>query len=228
MKVELISSTKEVIAGISASICRNQTLDSESEYLELAKRVIDYGHESIAEHVYFTFKITGISRVCTHQLVRHRIASFSQMSQRHVVPTGENDDWYVIPQSILDKPHGKKIFKRVIEQVIGNYNALRQMGVPIEDCRFLLPSATKSDLVMTMNARSLWNLFDHRICNRAQWEIRELSKMILHLLLQNTTILFKDWKPKCDNCKEHCGNEINHLELKNGTISNGKVVEYNG
>jgi len=224
MKVELMYMTDEIIAGKAAAVCRASSGVEEEYYLHLIDRVLAQGHDSIAEHVNYTFRISGISRVCSHQLVRHRIASFSQQSQRHVIPTGENTDWYVIPLTVLDKPRGKEIFNRVIEQVIGNYNALKQMGVPIEDCRFLLPNATKTEIVMTMNARSLWNLFDHRICNKAQWEIRKMAIMMLHILTNCSPKLFGNWKPKCDRCKEPCGKKLD-LELGNGTIISGKIIE---
>jgi len=228
MRVELISNTKEVISGLAASICRNQKFDCDSEYLELAEKVIGYGHESIAEHVNFTFLITGVSRVFTHQLVRHRISSISQQSQRYVNPTLNNvHEWCVVPPTIKKDDKSIRIFNKIMKEISLSYDKLIKLGIPKEDVRFILPNATKSSIMITMNARSLWNFFDHRICSKAQWEIRYIAVMMLHLLLQNTTVLFKHWQPKCDTCKEYCGNEVDYTKLKNGTISNGKVIEYN-
>ena len=227
MKVTLKSNVDENISALAAKVCRGsgKDYDPEVDNSEIIKKVVGYGHESIMEHVYFTFLIEGISRVVSHQLVRHRIASYSQESQRHVKPKGGFGGWYVIPESIRKKPYGIQMFNRAIDKIVGVYNALEQMGIPKEDARFILPNATRTSILVTMNARTLMNFFEHRICNRAQWEIKRMATMMLYLLKKSSPILFEDWEPKCGRCKEPCEKELN-TELDLGSIESGHTISY--
>lgn len=164
---------------------------TESLKKRLLKQVIASGHTSTLEHANFTFAIQGISRVCTHQLVRHRIASYSQQSQRYV-KMGENFD-YIIPPILRNN----KIFLKNIKQAKQAYDKLIKSGVKKEDARFVLPNASETKIVVTMNARSLLHFFEKRLCNRAQWEIREMAKLMLEQVKKVAPNIFKYAGPTC-------------------------------
>ena len=143
------------------------------------RRCIANGHTSVAEHVSATFRIEGISRSCLAQLSRHRMASFSVMSQRYCEIEG--DDWYVVPPSVIKA--GEEVgFRAETEKAAKAYRRLLAKGVKKEDARFLLPEATKTNLVMTINARSLMNFLSLRLGKSAQWEIRELANAMVQAL----------------------------------------------
>lgn len=146
------------------------------DYGEFIQKLFNLGHFSPFEHVSFTFAISGVSRALTHQLVRHRIASYSQKSQRYV---SENKFEYIIPPSI-EKNHEAYIeYTKTIEDIQRKYDKLINLGIPKEDARFVLPNACETKILVTMNARALMNFFEHRCCTRAQWEIREMANKML-------------------------------------------------
>ncbi len=229
MKVELLNHPNEKLAEIAIRICRgkrNVALNTPVDQA-IIRRVVDSGHESVAEHVNFTFRITGISRVTSHQLVRHRIASYSQESQRYSDPleNGE-EDWAVIPDSILENPDARKITADFLKETITLRKKLDKLGIKLEDSRYFLPNATKTAIIVTMNARTLWNFFNFRICSKAQWEIRRMAKMMYYLVNDVAPALFNWWTPRCERgCPEKCGNPVS-LELEEGTIITGKTIEY--
>ncbi len=139
------------------------------------RRCIENGHTSVIEHVSATFRIEGISRSCLAQLTRHRMASFSVMSQRYCEIGG--DDWHVIPPSVVEA--GEEVgFCAEMEKAAKAYRRMIAKGVKREDARFLLPEATKTSLVMTINMRSLQNFLSLRLDKGAQWEIRELAGLM--------------------------------------------------
>jgi len=152
----------------------------------LMKMAVSSGHESVLEHAVFTFSVKGISRACSHQLVRHRIASYSQQSQRHVKPT-KIEDWYVTPPS-LTKFEGELLehfagtFDDFMHIVALIYDNLIKAGIPEEDARFVLPNACKTNIVITMNARELRHFFKLRRAKEAQWEIREMADRMFELV----------------------------------------------
>ena len=137
----------------------------------LIDKVVASGHLSVLEHIAFTFAIEGISRACSHQLVRHRIASFSQQSQRYV--SADEPD-FVIPDTIAANPDAMRTYLQFLKGMKSAYKRLIALGVPKEDARFVLPNATMTNIVMTMNFRELFQVCQIRLCTRAQWEIREL------------------------------------------------------
>ena len=201
MKATLIASTPQAtkLVATAAWICTHANFPTEADLHPdkcgpLVQRVIGYGHHSILEHASFTFGIEGISRACSHQLVRYRIASFSQQSQRCV--TAENAK-FVLPPSIAER--GIKVDSEII---IEAYKALIELGIPPEDARFVLPNATETKLVMTMNARELRHFFAQRLCKQAQWEIRELAEAIHAICIDKAPILFQGSGPDCKNCEE--------------------------
>ena len=167
------------------------------------------GHFSTLEHASYTFAIDGVSRALTHQLVRHRIASFNQQSQRYVKFTG--DISVVKPGSVSGNAEAEAVFDEAISAAVDAYHKLLDAGVPAEDARYLLPNAAESKIVVTMNVRELLHFFSLRCCNRAQWEIREMSRRMLELARPTAPFIFMDAGPSCvrGNCVEGkmtCGN----------------------
>ena len=134
------------------------------------------GHESIIEHASVTFEISGISRACSHQLVRHRIASYSQESQRYVDMLAPE---FVVPPSIAENAQAMVVWEECMGQVVDAYHKLRELGARKEDARFVLPNATATRIIVTMNFRALRHLFSVRCEKAAQWEIRDLALEML-------------------------------------------------
>lgn len=161
----------------------------------LIRRVMGYGHGSVIEHASFTFSVEGVSRAMTHQLVRHRIASYTQQSQRYVKYNALED--YVTPPSISKSAEAKKTFDATLESAAGAYEALLKMGVPKEDARFVLPNAAKTNIIVTMNARELRHFFNVRCCERAQWEIKEIALEMLRQAKRAAPALFENSGPTC-------------------------------
>ena len=172
---------------------------------EFVAGVVSSGHVSPVEHVSFTFAVEGVSRALTHQLVRHRIASFSQQSQRYV--DGEEFN-YILPPAIAKNPKAKARFLQCMEEIRQGYKevreALEQAGrkeKAKEDARFLLPQAAETRIVVTMNCRGLLNFFEHRCCLRAQWEIRALALAMLEECRNVLPVVFATAGAKCERLK---------------------------
>lgn len=217
MKVTLIAHTPEpekVIAS-AARLCYSSS-DIESlmngltpEKVEsFIKKLTDLGHQSPLEHCTFTFGIEGISRACSHQLVRHRIASYSQKSQRYV-KEGQFD--YVVPPTIGKSDFLKIRYNNLMKTIQEFYDFAIENGVPNEDARFALPNATETHLIMTMNIRSLLHFFEERCCSRAQWEIRQMANIMLNICKEVAPNIFAKAGASCvrGKCKEgkmSCGN----------------------
>ena len=244
MKVELLRFTPEgeKLVASAAKLCYSPVGIDQIEEDQDEKKVntfldllMDLGHESPIEHVSFTFGIEGVSRTLTHQLVRHRIASYSQQSQRYVRLSQFE---YIVPPHIENNADAKDIFIKAMEadqkayDKIANilfqthYNKYISGGdsekkakqkaekEAIEDARYVFPNACETKIVVTMNARSLMNFFALRTCNRAQWEIRQLGIEMLREVKNVYPILFKNAGPGCVNgpCPE-------------GTMTCGKIVQ---
>ena len=195
MEVELIAVTKylrgngtpEELLEHAGRVCyRSESRGEPGQFLQ--KRIRE-GHESLIEHVSLTFEIGGVSRACTHQLVRHRIASYSQESQRYV---DLSDPELVIPPSVAQSPEALRIWDDLIERMKEAYRDLRELGIRKEDSRFLLPNATATRIVVTMNFRELRHFFRVRCDRAAQWEIRALAKEMLKLAYQIAPSVFQD------------------------------------
>jgi len=159
------------------------------------RRVMGYGHRSIIEHAVFTFGVEGASRALTHQLVRHRVASYTQQSQRYV-PYNTLED-YVIPQAIQKDKETNKIFETTLQQISDTYERLLKKGIPPEDARYILPNAAKTNILITMNARELRHFFNLRCCKRSQWEIREMAIEMLRQAKKVAPSIFEDAGPSC-------------------------------
>ncbi|MEA3345021.1 MAG: FAD-dependent thymidylate synthase [Chloroflexota bacterium] len=147
------------------------------------------GHESIIEHASATFEITGISRACSHQLVRHRLASYTQESQRRV---DMSNPQFVIPPDIAANARAMEIWEGVVDELKAAYQELRALDVEKEDARFLLPNATATRIVMSANFREFLHLFRLRISPEAQWEIRGVALRMLELLYPIAPGVFGD------------------------------------
>lgn len=227
MNVVLIAHTPspEKVVAASAKLCYSQVGVSEiSEELSddqassFVEKLMNFGHYSPLEHVSFTFAVEGVSRVLTHQLVRHRIASYSQQSQRYVKLEQFE---YIIPPAIAEDENCRSIFESAMKADQKTYDLLVthlekvyinkyvSEGVSekkavamaeksaIEDARFVFPNACETKIAITMNARSLINFFNHRCCNRAQWEIRNLADEMLKIVKACSPSLFEQVGPKC-------------------------------
>lgn len=167
------------------------------------KKVVASGHESPLEHVKFTFAVEGVSRALTHQLVRHRIASYSQQSQRYVK---EADFDYIIPPSIAEDAELSREFFRVMGIIQSSYNKLLErfkkkgrVGEKAnQDARFVLPQAAETKIVVTMNCRELIHFFHLRCCTRAQWEIKRMGEKMLTICKKELPEVFAEVGAKCD------------------------------
>jgi thymidylate synthase (FAD) len=166
------------------------------------------GHHSVIEHASYTFSIEGVSRALTHQLVRHRLASFSQQSQRYV---NMKEADFVMPPTIAADPVLEARFRALMEQIWKEYQALAEK-VPVEDARYVLPNACTTNITVTMNARELWHFFELRTCNRAQWEIRQMADQMLALVQEVSPFIFKNAGPPC----------ISRGKCPEGKMSSGK------
>lgn len=206
MKVTLLAHTPdpEKIVAAAARLCYSNKEVSEimdnftDEKIEkFINKLISLGHESPLEHVSFTFGVEGISRACSHQLVRHRIASYSQKSQRYVK---EYDFEYVIPPKIENSIY-KPEYEYMMYTINEFYKDLLAMGLEPEDARMVLPNACCTSIIVTMNVRTLLNFFKHRDCNRAQWEIRELSREMMKICKEIAPRLFSKAGASCRHGK---------------------------
>jgi thymidylate synthase (FAD) len=167
---------------------------SDEQAGKLVRKLVDMGHFSTLEHVSFTFAIEGVSRVLTHQLVRHRIASYSQQSQRYVK---EHNFATIMPPSISARPDAREKFEAINKEIQRLYTEWTEMGIPAEDARYILPNAAETKIVVTMNARTLHHFFELRCCSRAQWEIRTLAEKMLLEVKKIAPALFENAGPTC-------------------------------
>lgn len=255
MKVILLAHTPEPekIIASAAKLCYsssgiddlmdNLTPEKSASFVEMLSGL---GHESPIEHASFTFGIEGVSRSLLAQITRHRIASFSVQSQRYVKNTNFT---FVTPPEIEKDKKAHEIFLKSMDDAIKAYNDIADIleskyvaenikkGMSekaaktaaekkaIEDARFVLPNAAETKMVVTMNARSLYNFFELRCCNRAQWEIKAVADEMLRLCCEAAPTLFKNAGPSCTvkACSEgkmSCGRaeemKAFYKELKNG------------
>lgn len=244
IKVKLLRYTPdgERLIASAAKLCYSSVgIDEIEEGLNeenvesFLKMLVELGHESPIEHISFTFGVEGVSRTLTHQLVRHRIASYSQQSQRYVKLSNFE---YIIPPAIASDIDAKKIFIEAMEKDTQYYNEIVEIlyqkhlnrylkdGLSekkamnkaekeaIEDARYVFPNACETKIIFTMNARVLLNFFKLRACNRAQWEIRNLAIDMLKEVQNVYPNLFKNAGPGCVRgaCPEGtmtCGDIVN-------------------
>jgi len=204
VKVTLLRSTPEPekTVSLAAKLCYSDSgiddlekkVEGSSQENFLAK-ILKLGHLSVLEHASFTFGIEGVSRALTHQLVRHRIASYSQQSQRYVNATKGKD--YVTPPLIAKDEAAAKKFSEAMDKAYGLYDELIKAGIEKEDARYVLPNAACTKIIVTMNARELLHFFNLRCCERAQWEIRDMATRMLALVKKESPVIFETSGPAC-------------------------------
>jgi thymidylate synthase (FAD) len=195
MKVELIRITESPVEAIE--LAASNCYDSDPTGGKIMEYCYKSGHHSVLEFAEFHFHIEGVSRALTHQLVRSRLASFAQRSQRYV---NENGFEYIIPTSIKyhANPLVLDIYEKTMEVAQKGYSALISNGVPAEDARFLLPNACETIIDMKMNLRELMHFMNERLCTCAQWEIRELANKMRKLVVEQEPKFGKYLVPKCE------------------------------
>jgi thymidylate synthase (FAD) len=178
-----------------------ETMGEEATHRVL-KTIIESGHTSALEHASYTFAVDGVSRALTHQLVRHRLASYNQQSQRYVSYAEQPE--FIVPPSVASDPVSLKRFKSANAAAFEAYRELIAAGVPAEDARYLLPNAMETKIVVTMNVRELLHFFELRCCKRAQWEIRDLALAMLDLAEPTAPYIFMDAGASCRRgpCRE--------------------------
>lgn len=204
MQVELLYHTAEPERAIAtaARVCYApvgaaelmETLDDD-QIRSILSTILRSGHLSTLEHASYTFAVDGVSRTLTHQLVRHRLASFNQQSQRYVKMEGEPQ--IITPHTVSEDEERLAVFDEAIEAAFDTYHKLLALGVPAEDARYVLPNACETKIVITMNVRELLHFFSVRCCKRAQWEIRELACRMLELAAPTAPYIFMDAGAPC-------------------------------
>lgn len=203
IKVNLIASTPDAAKTVAAAAKLCYSASGASDILDgltdgktfaFLKMLRNTGHLSPFEHASFTFAVEGLSRVCTHQLVRHRLASYSQQSQRYV---SMNKVACVVPPKITAVPDALKLYEAQLERAWKCYSDLVELGIDREDARFVLPHGTETKIVITMNARELYHFFSIRLCRRAQWEIQALARGMLLAVRNMAPEIFDVAGPSC-------------------------------
>lgn len=191
MKVTLIS--KPSMGAVE--VCEEAAVMStqSGKPMQALRAVIRSGHDSVLEHASFTFRIEEVSRVLLAQLTRHRIASFTVLSQRYV---DQQDQGCVMPESIVNSVFNS-YFEEAVTKAYELYQSMVTAGIPKEDARYILPEGTTTDLIMSMNARELGHFFRLRCCNRAQQEIRDLADAMLRICRSKYPELFGQAGPAC-------------------------------
>lgn len=193
VNVQLISYTPNPVDVIeeAASTC----YDSSPTGGRIMNHCYKSGHHSVLEFADFTFKISGVSRALTHQLVRHRLASYAQRSQRYCKETGFE---FVVPPSIAKNPEASVIYQKTMDNITEAYAKLLELQIPGEDARMVLPNACCSEICVKMNLRTLINFCNERLCTCAQWEIRNMAKQMVTEVLKVAPDLKTFLVPKCE------------------------------
>ena len=212
MKVTLLAYTQnaDAICAAAGKSCysekSSQDLLDDGDPAKVLGKIVGMGHHSVIEHASFTFSVEGVSRSLTHQLVRHRVASFSQQSQRYV-PL--NEPTFVTPHTVEEDEECLRVYNDTMRAIWEAYNRLAEK-IPAEDARYVLPNGCTTNITITMNARELLHFFRLRCCNRAQWEIREMADEMLRLCKEVSPTIFAKAGPpcvsgKCPEGKLSCG-----------------------
>lgn len=226
MKVELVAYTPnpQLLCDMASRTCTSKECPEMNVAVNKTKALqhaIESGHYSVVEHAVFTFQIEGISRACSHQLVRHRMASYSQQSQRYV----DIEEFQMVIPETVDKaienelmngegwnPNGclESTFNFYLDTLDELVDRMRKLNIPEEDIRYFYPQGITTNITVTMNARELLHFFEERCCNRAQWEIRELANKMLELVKEVAPIIFDNAGAKCKRLgycpeKKGCG-----------------------
>ena len=194
MKVELINYTKNPVESIetAASTCYDSQVTADGRIM---RHCYKSGHHAVLEFCDFSFRISGVSRVLTHQLVRHRMASYAQRSQRYCVEDGFE---FVTPTSVSKNAEATELYEKTVETIKRAYSDLLEMGVPAEDARMLLPNACCTEICVKMNLRELIHFCNERLCACAQWEIRAMAREMVRAVVEVAPELKAFLVPKCE------------------------------
>ena len=217
----LVASTLDAnaVMSMSAHCCVASDSDDITPWKEVQndykslRHAVESNHQSIMEHALFTFFIEGMSRACSHQLVRHRVASVSQQSQRYVkMATSSRDGFdHVTPMSIQENPEARNLYENHMSATAEVYGRLVDCyGIPMEDARYVLPNACCTNMVFTCNLRELKHIAEERLCERAQWEIRDIVEQMVDLANSRMEPIIVPLVPKCKTLgycpeKKSCG-----------------------
>ena len=220
-RVTLVASTLDAnaVMSMSAHCCVASDSDDITPWKEVQndykplRHAVESNHQSIMEHALFTFFIEGMSRACSHQLVRHRVASVSQQSQRYVkMATSSRDGFdHVTPMSIQENPEARNLYENHMSATAEVYGRLVDCyGIPMEDARYVLPNACCTNMVFTCNLRELKHIAEERLCERAQWEIRDIVEQMVDLVNSRMEPIIVPLVPKCKTLgycpeKKSCG-----------------------
>lgn len=190
MQVELLYITpnaEKLIEKIGRICYKSENRITKYSYKKFIKNLIQKGHTSVLEHAVASFKITGVSRIMTHQLVRHRLASYTQVSNRYT--TAKN---YIIPDSIKQNKELLNKYIALMNNSFKLYNELINNSIKKEDARFILPQCIQTEIIMTANFREWRHILELRLHKSAQWEIRKTMQEILKILYNNSPVIFED------------------------------------
>jgi thymidylate synthase (FAD) len=208
MKIKLLNFTKksEELCAMAAHLCYSDIpkLKERNQIIKILSKVISNKHYSVLEHASFTFNIEGVSRTLLTQITRHRLASFSVQSQRYV-RFKKIYNRFIIPYTIKKNKSILNKYYSLLNKILSLYNELLEQNIPIEDARYILPNASTTNIMFTMNARELRHFFSLRCCNKAQWEIRKLACKMLHIVKLKVPLLFLLAGPDCvrvEGCHE--------------------------
>ena len=201
MKVELTRITEKPILAIEEAACNcyNSTPTGDGKIM---RHCIKSGHTSVTEFCDFTFHIEGVSRALSHQLVRHRLASYAQRSQRYC---SEGSFSFITPKSIESNVSAHLKYMDLIEKINDTYELLQEFGIPNEDARMVLPNACETQIEVKMNLRTLMNFMNERLCTCAQWEIRNLAWEMRKQVLLQVPELDSYLVPKCEKYGKEFG-----------------------
>lgn len=201
ISVKLTRITEDPILAIeeAASNCYNSEAIGDGKIMN---HCIKSGHTSVTEFCDFTFHIEGVSRALSHQLVRHRMASYAQRSQRYCSEDGFE---YIIPHSIKTDADAWREYDELMCLIQDAYNNLQKLGIPNEDARMVLPNACTTCIEVKMNLRALMNFMNERLCTCAQWEIRQLALAMKKVIVEKYPELEPYLVPKCEKYGKEFG-----------------------
>lgn len=194
MTVTLIANTPnpETLIARCASTCYDSIPKELPKARKMIAAIIKSGHESCIEHATATFEVDGVSRVLTHELVRHRIGfSYSQRSQRYV---DEKNPSYVVPEEISANEDALKEYDNCMKQCWDSYSKLQSLGLKNEIARYVLPNACCTKICVTADFRAWRNFLKLRLSKRAQREIRDFANIVLEKLIEIAPSCFEDLK----------------------------------
>ena len=209
MDVILVSNPTMGLAELAAATCVNHEGDTcyiahkrvspkEHDTVKGMHTAIDSGHLGVLEPISLSWYVEGISRACSHQLVRHRIASYCQQSQRYCRIGTMDREWYIVPPSFEDNKEAMIDYFNLMDQIARMYDKfVSTYNLKKEDARFILPNACKTNIMVTMNARSFVEASRKRLCSKAQWEIRELFSKMKETFKQRLPEVYDLCRPPC-------------------------------